>query len=100
MPADSAGGDAFPQRLSYMRMDFTEWTMATDPVCGMQVNESGAAASAERGGKRYYFCSTHCATEFNADPVKYGSVANTAASRGAKYTCPMHPEVVQVGPGA
>ncbi|HZP94618.1 MAG TPA: heavy metal translocating P-type ATPase [Burkholderiales bacterium] len=74
--------------------------MATDPVCGMQVNESGAAASAERGGKRYYFCSTHCATEFNADPVKYGSVANTAASRGAKYTCPMHPEVVQVGPGA
>jgi Cu+-exporting ATPase len=45
--------------------------MAIDPVCGMQVDESGAAASAEWGGKRYFFCSAHCAAKFKARPDKY-----------------------------
>src|SRR5688572_20696927 len=80
---------------------------AKDPVCGMTVEEAKAAGSAEHGGKRYYFCSKHCLAKFQADPDKYartGDVAKHAApisvALPVEYTCPMHPEVVQIGPGA
>src|SRR5678815_925416 len=58
-------------------------------------------AEIEHQGQRYFFCSKGCATKFRADPQKY--VAETSepeAPAGTKYTCPMHPEVVQVGPGS
>jgi Cu+-exporting ATPase len=74
---------------------------ATDPVCGMKVEPASAAAEIEHQGQRYFFCSKGCATKFRADPQKY--VAETSepeAPAGTKYTCPMHPEVVQVGPGS
>jgi len=77
---------------------------AKDPVCGMTVDEAQAAGSAEHAGSRYYFCSKHCLEKFTAEPAKY--VAKPAqptappAPRGAQYTCPMHTEVVQDGPGA
>ncbi len=74
--------------------------MATDPVCGMQVDESNPAASAQWGNKRYFFCSAHCAARFDADPAKYVGGAQVAAPPSAKYTCPMHPEVLQDGPGS
>jgi Cu+-exporting ATPase len=52
-----------------------EETMATtttvDPVCGMTINPETAAASREIDGVTYYFCSTHCATTFDADPARY-----------------------------
>jgi Cu+-exporting ATPase len=52
-----------------------ETTMATtttvDPVCGMTVNPETSAASREIDGVSYYFCSTHCATTFDADPARY-----------------------------
>jgi len=38
--------------------------MATDPVCGMYVNEAGSTLTAERGGKKYYFCSANCKLQF------------------------------------
>jgi len=74
---------------------------ALDPVCGMTVDPAKAAASLEHRGTRYYFCSKHCLHAFSADPEKYLSAkaAPTAAPAGVQYTCPMHPEVVQVGPG-
>ena len=45
--------------------------MATDPVCGMTVDEKTAAAKSTYGGKTYYFCSTECKTLFDAHPEKY-----------------------------
>ena len=45
--------------------------MAKDPVCGMDVREESAAGVSEYRGKRYYFCSRHCKTSFDADPEKY-----------------------------
>lgn len=42
-----------------------------DPVCGMSIEESDAAATAEQGGKNYYFCSEDCAEEFRSDPESY-----------------------------
>lgn len=45
--------------------------MATDPVCGMQVDEKTAAGKSEYQGKTYYFCSAGCKRTFDADPAKY-----------------------------
>ena len=45
--------------------------MATDPVCGMKVDEKSAAAESTYEGKTYYFCSTECKTLFDANPAKY-----------------------------
>jgi Cu+-exporting ATPase len=78
-------------------------TAAKDPVCGMTVDPAKAAGSAEHGGKKYFFCSKHCLAKFQAEPAKYaGKVPSRPTERAAatKYTCPMHPEVVQLGPGS
>ncbi len=53
--------------------------MATDPVCGMKVDEKQAAANAVYEGKTYYFCSDTCHKTFTADPKKYLSPAGTGA---------------------
>jgi len=68
--------------------------LAIDPVCGMQVDPQKAKARSEVAGKTYYFCCEGCKKKFeaNAPPV--------ATSDAAEYTCPMHPEVRQKGPGA
>ena len=76
----------------------------TDPICGMTVDPQEAAGKFEYGGRTYYFCSTHCLEKFRADPEKYlsGRAAEEEeeeAPPGAIYTCPMHPEVRQRGPG-
>jgi P-type Cu+ transporter len=76
---------------------------AIDPVCGMKVEPANAAAEIEHDGRTYYFCSKPCADKFNADPVRYAKpqpAAKGATAALGKYTCPMHPEVVQDGPGS
>ena len=74
-----------------------------DPVCGMTVNPATAAAVAEHDGVSYYFCGKGCHAKFVADPEKYLSPSKpTPAPAGAaqmEYTCPMDPEVRQMGPG-
>jgi P-type Cu+ transporter len=73
-----------------------------DPVCGMTVEPKAAAGSHEYAGVTYYFCSKHCLAAFKADPAKYlgPSPAPASAVMAAQYTCPMHPEIVQEGPGS
>jgi len=98
----------------------TDDNQATDPVCGMKVQPADAADHAEHDGTDYYFCSKGCAQQFRDDPEKYtgGEQADGAGQcchgrqqdpdpktdepgkPGVKYTCPMHPEVVQDGPGS
>jgi P-type Cu+ transporter len=73
-----------------------------DPVCGMIVDQATANYRAEYRGQPYLFCSAGCKAKFEADPARY--LSPTAASRhstpaGTIYTCPMHPEIRQVGPG-
>ncbi|NMM26478.1 MAG: heavy metal translocating P-type ATPase [Glaciimonas sp.] len=75
----------------------------TDPVCGMQTAADPAKAI-EHAGTTYYFCSPHCMAKFRVNPQQYlkpqERVASAkAASKDALYTCPMHPEVQQIGPG-
>jgi Cu+-exporting ATPase len=102
--------------------------MATDPVCGMKVDEKSAATTRAHEGTTFYFCSAHCGAKFDADPGRYlkqpepvhehrpaattgggHSAHKPAATTGAGhaahkpaagYTCPMHPEVRQPGPGS
>ena len=79
-----------------------------DPVCGMKVDPSEAAASIEHHGATVYFCSESCVTKFRAAPEKYVQAKPDAvpshpeAKTGTQgeYTCPMHPEVRQTGPGS
>lgn len=72
-----------------------------DPVCGMDVDPATAKHQADHAGKTYYFCSADCRTKFVAEPSKYlKKAAPPPADEGAIYTCPMHPEIRQVGPGS
>ena len=105
--------------------------MATDPVCGMEVDERSAARSSVFEGNNSYFCSAGCKKKFDADPSAYIGARRPAGTRGHAehayhhaqtaressgnirdmpatadavppdpiYTCPMHPEIRQVGPG-
>ncbi len=76
-----------------------------DPVCGMTVDPKNAAGSHSYQGTTYYFCSTHCVAKFQADPDQFlkKSSAETpvpaSSPPSGPYTCPMHPEIVQDGPG-
>jgi Cu+-exporting ATPase len=77
--------------------------MAIDPVCGMKVDPHTAKHRAEHAGRTYYFCAAGCRTKFLADPERYlgGKTADEApVPEGTIYTCPMHPEIRQVGPGS
>lgn len=76
---------------------------AEDPVCGMKVDTSAGKPSHIHDGQEYHFCSQGCHDKFAGDPEHYLSgahrqVAENAPS-GTIFTCPMHPEIVQEGPG-
>jgi heavy metal translocating P-type ATPase len=74
-----------------------------DPVCGMTVDPVTAKYRQTHNGQEYVFCSAGCQKKFKADPVRYLQPATQNAPEipeGAFYTCPMHPEIRQPGPGA
>src|SRR5271168_3327494 len=100
---------------------------AKDPVCGMMVDPQKAARTVEYVGEKYYFCSARCGERFSAEPERFlrisevaGSHAHpsvpekksaseksaaletapTASRESVRYTCPMDPEIVRLGPGA
>jgi Cu+-exporting ATPase len=88
-------------------------TVSKDPVCGMTVDPSRAKHTFEHEGKSVYFCSAGCLAKFRADPARYTQTAPAAAaaphaarpasqpgSDDVDYTCPMHPQIVQKGPGS
>ncbi len=78
-----------------------------DPVCGMQVDPSTAAAHVTLEDREFFFCSPSCRDKFVADPAKYSRPSDrglglppaTRIPAGTEYTCPMHPEIVRSAPG-
>jgi len=75
--------------------------VAIDPVCGMEVDPHAARHHAEYQRRTYYFCSAVCRMKFLDEPQKYVSRKEAQpVPEGAEYTCPMHPEIRQIGPGA
>ncbi|MCA0318412.1 MAG: heavy metal translocating P-type ATPase [Proteobacteria bacterium] len=74
-----------------------------DPVCGMTVDPATAKHRTTHEGHDHFFCSAGCKTKFEADPQKYLNPVPAKAEdvpEGTVYTCPMHPEVRQIGPGS
>jgi Cu+-exporting ATPase len=74
-----------------------------DPVCGMSVDPHTAKHRHTHQGHPYYFCSAGCRTKFAADPARYLAKDKhpvPPVPEGTIYTCPMHPEIRQVGPGS
>ena len=104
--SEPAHGPAAPGGHGCCASGTTSQTSATnntaiDPVCGMQVDPLTTEHHATHAGTDYHFCSARCRERFVADPAKYLSPVTTAptAPAGTTYTCPMHPEIRQEGPG-
>ena len=79
--------------------------LVEDPICGMKVDPATAKFSSEKDGKTTYFCSAGCKTKFdNPKPFTQISLKTPTVPRvsvsAEVYTCPMHPEVRQNGPGS
>jgi Cu+-exporting ATPase len=72
-----------------------------DPVCGMTVDPATSRYRFDYSGNTFHFCSAGCRAKFAAEPQKYLATGQTKAAvpEGAIYTCPMHPQIRQVGPG-
>jgi Cu+-exporting ATPase len=76
---------------------------ATDPVCGMKVDPAASRHRLEHGGRTFHFCSARCQEKFVAAPASYlvkSEKATSSVPKGTIYTCPMHPQIRQVGPGS
>jgi Cu+-exporting ATPase len=74
-----------------------------DPVCGMSVDSQKSPHNAEYRGASYHFCCAGCRTKFGTDPERYLAPrlpVPVAAPKDAIYTCPMHPQIRQIGPGS
>jgi Cu+-exporting ATPase len=76
---------------------------ARDPVCGMMVDPAMANHTAEHAGSTYFFCCNGCREKFVAEPARFLASKTDASMKpapaGTIYTCPMHPQIRQVGPG-
>lgn len=78
-------------------------TKVRDPVCGMAVDPSTSKHRLDHHDETFHFCSAGCRSKFAADPAKYlakEKAPEPEVPAGTIYTCPMHPEVRQVGPGS
>jgi P-type Cu+ transporter len=73
---------------------------AKDPVCGMTVDPDRTPHHLDHDGASYHFCGSRCVERFRATPAKYLTAATPSSPQAdVEYTCPMHPQVVQRGPG-
>ena len=75
-----------------------------DVVCGMTIDPADAVGTIEHAGRAFHFCSQPCLDRFRQDPGRYTGEASPPAEAipalaAAEYTCPMHPEIRQRGPG-
>ena len=76
--------------------------IAIDPVCGMKVKVATARHMARHEGHTHYFCNPKCLAKFEAEPERYlkPAAGEPVMPAGTIYTCPMHPEIRQIGPGS
>jgi P-type Cu+ transporter len=104
-PAASAccGGDGGHAGHAHHHHHAEAGAKVRDPVCGMTVDPVTSKHRFAHHGETFHFCSPGCRTKFAADPGKYlarEKAPEPAMPAGTIYTCPMHPEIRQVGPGS
>ncbi len=79
-------------------------TEVIDPVCGMAISPEDAVGTHTHKGETYYFCNPSCLEKFSKTPERYllpkPTVSAPASAEQVEYTCPMDPEVRQLGPGS
>jgi P-type Cu+ transporter len=97
---DHSGHD--PASHSHVEQLSDAKAKARDPVCGMTVDPATSPHRFEHHGETYHFCSAGCRTKFIAAPESYLDNSKPAAAvpEGTIYTCPMHPQIRQAGPGS
>ena len=84
-----------------MRVATPGSTSPVDPVCGMKVDPATSKHDFDHHDTTFHFCSAGCRTKFEGDPERYlKPKAPEAEKVGATYTCPMHPQIRQAGPGS
>src|ERR1700722_102329 len=96
MADDQTGHDHHHEDAAIIASD-----VATDPVCGMQVDAASSKHRLDHGGQTFHFCCARCREKFSADPFVYLTPTEEvapAAPQGTIFTCPMHPEIRQDGP--
>ena len=99
----TASSLAEPASSSATAARFKPSQTVTDPVCGMTVDPGTAKYHIAHGGQTYSFCSAVCQSKFVNDPARYlapKSIAATPLFEPTIYTCPMHTQFRQIGPGA
>jgi P-type Cu+ transporter len=73
----------------------------TDPVCGMMVDPATSRHRFEHASNTFHFCCAGCRDKFAADPERFlAPKVQPPGTPGSVYTCPMHPEIRQTGPGS
>ena len=101
-PNPNPRGAAGTADTGSLKQERPDGAVATDPVCGMHVEITSAKPRADHTGTTYYFCSSRCREKFVANPAAFldkPQTPSTPAPPGTLYTCPMHPEIQQAGPG-
>lgn len=97
----SCCGGSHHGHITSATLDETSPVTVKDPVCGMTVDPQSAKYRTDHEGHTYYFCAERCRIKFVADPSAYlADRRPESVIEGAIYTCPMHPEIRQSGPGA
>jgi Cu+-exporting ATPase len=87
----------------HQRLGTDQAETVKDPVCGMDVDPRTTPHRASFEGQEYFFCSKGCQSKFQKEPSRYTPSAPRpapVAPAGTIYTCPMHPQIRQIGPGA
>ncbi len=91
--------------MENMTTDIQSETEIFDPVCGMRVDPQQSEHHCVVDGTTYWFCCRGCLNRFLTDSEKYldpdfdAASESVAVSPGTQFTCPMHPEIIQIGPG-
>src|ERR1700732_2038600 len=101
-PAKSCGGGhGGHDHHEHRQPPAADGVRVLDPVCGMTVDAATSEHRFEYQDKAFHFCSAGCRTKFTADPAKYldNTKPQSEVPAGTIYTCPMHPQIRQVGPG-
>ncbi len=89
-------------QLGRKKVSDADFETHVDPVCKMTVHAETAAGKFEYNGTTFYFCAVGCLNKFRQDPEKFlqkETKPEPMANADVEYTCPMHPEIVQIGPG-
>jgi len=101
-----ASGQAHRQEHDRTSENSATANQVRDPVCGMSVHPHSTEYRHQHAGRTYYFCSAECRSKFAVNPEPYVEPSRAESGHSAPvlegriYTCPMHPQVRQVGPGS